>query len=71
MPSKYHGLRRTIIAVNRRLRELAMIAKGVMSTDHPVMAHIIPMRRCNLSCAYCNEYDSTSQPAIYRDDGSA
>jgi MoaA/NifB/PqqE/SkfB family radical SAM enzyme len=48
--------------VNRRLRELAMIAKGLMSTDHPVMAHIIPMRRCNLSCAYCNEYDSTSKP---------
>ncbi len=39
-----------------------MIAKGVVSTDHPVMAHIIPMRRCNLSCAYCNEYDSTSKP---------
>jgi MoaA/NifB/PqqE/SkfB family radical SAM enzyme len=62
MLSKYRGLRKTIIAANRRLRELAMIAKGVVSTDHPVMAHIIPMRRCNLSCAYCNEYDSTSKP---------
>ncbi|MGA2962238.1 MAG: radical SAM protein, partial [Candidatus Korobacteraceae bacterium] len=62
MPFRNRGLRRTIIAVNRRLRELAMIAKGLMSTDHPVMAHIIPMRRCNLSCAYCNEYDSTSKP---------
>jgi MoaA/NifB/PqqE/SkfB family radical SAM enzyme len=51
-----------MIAANRRLRELAMIAKGLVSTDHPVMAHIIPMRRCNLSCAYCNEYDSTSKP---------
>jgi hypothetical protein len=51
MSSKYRGLRKTIIAANRRLRELAMIAKGVVSTDHPVMAHIIPMRRCNLSCA--------------------
>ncbi len=39
-----------------------MVAKGLVSTDHPVMAHIIPMRRCNLSCAYCNEYDSTSKP---------
>jgi hypothetical protein len=39
-----------------------MIAKGLTSTGHPVMAHIIPMRRCNLACAYCNEYDSTSQP---------
>jgi len=26
------------------------------------MAHIIPMRRCNLACAYCNEYDTTSKP---------
>jgi MoaA/NifB/PqqE/SkfB family radical SAM enzyme len=51
-----------MIAVKRRLRELAMIAKGLVSTDHPVMAHIIPIRRCNLSCAYCNEYDSTSRP---------
>ena len=39
-----------------------MIAKGVLSTDHPVMAHIIPIRRCNLSCTYCNEYDTFSKP---------
>jgi MoaA/NifB/PqqE/SkfB family radical SAM enzyme len=39
-----------------------MIAKGVLSTDHPVLAHVIPMRRCNLSCAYCNEYDNHSKP---------
>jgi len=26
------------------------------------MAHIIPTRRCNLSCTYCNEYDDYSQP---------
>ena len=39
-----------------------MIAKGLLSTEHPVMAHIIPMRRCNLSCTYCNEYDNFSKP---------
>jgi MoaA/NifB/PqqE/SkfB family radical SAM enzyme len=48
--------------VTRRTRELAMIAKGIVSTDHPVMAHIVPIRRCNLSCAYCNEYDDYSKP---------
>jgi MoaA/NifB/PqqE/SkfB family radical SAM enzyme len=48
--------------MHRRLREWAMIAKGVVSTGHPVLAHIIPIRRCNLSCAYCNEYDAVSQP---------
>jgi MoaA/NifB/PqqE/SkfB family radical SAM enzyme len=39
-----------------------MIAKGLASTDHPILAHIIPMRRCNLSCTYCNEYDDFSKP---------
>jgi MoaA/NifB/PqqE/SkfB family radical SAM enzyme len=39
-----------------------MIVQGVVSTDHPIMAHLIPIRRCNLSCAYCNEYDDHSQP---------
>ena len=39
-----------------------MIAKGLASTDHPVLAHIIPMRRCNLACTYCNEYDDFSKP---------
>jgi MoaA/NifB/PqqE/SkfB family radical SAM enzyme len=26
------------------------------------MAHVVPIRRCNLSCAYCNEYDNFSEP---------
>ena len=39
-----------------------MIAYGAMSTRHPIMAHIIPIRRCNLSCTYCNEYDDFSPP---------
>ncbi len=42
-------------------REFAFLAKGLLSTDHPVLAHVIPMRRCNLSCAYCNEYDDYSK----------
>jgi MoaA/NifB/PqqE/SkfB family radical SAM enzyme len=49
-------------ATHRTLRELGMIAKGLISTDHPIQVHIIPMRRCNLSCAYCNEYDDFSDP---------
>jgi MoaA/NifB/PqqE/SkfB family radical SAM enzyme len=39
-----------------------MVAKGVRSTDHPVLAHIVPTRRCNLSCTYCNEFDDFSKP---------
>jgi len=26
------------------------------------MAHVIPIRRCNLACTYCNEYDDFSKP---------
>src|SRR5579884_1648278 len=55
-------LRRDWHALGRRLRELKLIAKGALSTKHPVMAHIIPIRRCNLSCTYCNEYDNYSKP---------
>jgi MoaA/NifB/PqqE/SkfB family radical SAM enzyme len=44
------------------LREFHFILKGLVSKDHPVLAHVIPMRRCNLSCAYCNEYDDYSKP---------
>jgi MoaA/NifB/PqqE/SkfB family radical SAM enzyme len=47
---------------NRRLREAKLLMRGAFDTDHPVMAHIIPIRRCNLSCAYCNEYDDYSKP---------
>jgi MoaA/NifB/PqqE/SkfB family radical SAM enzyme len=39
-----------------------MIAKGLLSTGHPILAHVIPMRRCNLACAYCNEFDDHSKP---------
>jgi len=55
-------LRRTWKAIHRRVREFWMIGKGLAHTDHPVLAHVIPMRRCNLSCTYCNEYDDFSKP---------
>jgi MoaA/NifB/PqqE/SkfB family radical SAM enzyme len=54
--------RRRSRALSRHVRELRLLAKGAVSTDHPIMAHIIPIRRCNLSCAYCNEYDDFSKP---------
>src|SRR6188474_2207094 len=54
--------RKRLLFVHRRLREWKMIAKGLLSTRHPVLAHIIPTRRCNLSCTYCNEFDDFSNP---------
>ncbi|HXT64818.1 MAG TPA: radical SAM protein [Pyrinomonadaceae bacterium] len=45
-----------------KVREAAFISKALLSPNHVVLAHIIPMRRCNLACGYCNEYDQTSKP---------
>ncbi|HEY0004321.1 MAG TPA: radical SAM protein [Pyrinomonadaceae bacterium] len=45
-----------------KLREARFITRALLSTNHPVLAHIIPMRRCNLACGYCNEYDKVSEP---------
>ena len=56
------GIRRTFLAAHRRLREWRMVAKALLSTRHPVLAHLIPIRRCNLSCTYCNEFDKVSAP---------
>jgi MoaA/NifB/PqqE/SkfB family radical SAM enzyme len=39
-----------------------MMVKALASTEHPLLAHIIPVRRCNLSCTYCNEFDDFSKP---------
>jgi MoaA/NifB/PqqE/SkfB family radical SAM enzyme len=45
-----------------RFRQAQLFAKAMTSPRHPILAHLIPTRRCNLSCAYCNEYDDHSQP---------
>jgi MoaA/NifB/PqqE/SkfB family radical SAM enzyme len=55
-------LRRKLRFLRTRARELRMIGKALVSTKHPILVHIIPMRRCNLDCGYCNEYDQVSKP---------
>jgi MoaA/NifB/PqqE/SkfB family radical SAM enzyme len=55
---------RRITAAARKVRELAIVGHSLASTSHPVMAQIVPMRRCNLACAYCNEYDDFSKPVV-------
>jgi MoaA/NifB/PqqE/SkfB family radical SAM enzyme len=55
-------IRRKLLAAHRALREGRMIVKGLLSTRHPLLAHIIPIRRCNLACTYCNEFDDISNP---------
>ncbi len=60
MPSS--TLRRKLKAASRSIRGVRKIARALVSTDHPLLAHIIPIRRCNLACEYCNEYDDFSKP---------
>jgi MoaA/NifB/PqqE/SkfB family radical SAM enzyme len=55
-------IRRRFLAAHRKLREWRMVAKGLASTRHPLLVHLIPIRRCNLSCTYCNEFDDHSDP---------
>src|ERR1700724_1195850 len=62
MPSVGTTVRRRLTAFHRHLRGVRMIAGAFASTDHPLLAHIIPTRRCNLACEYCNEYDDFSKP---------
>jgi MoaA/NifB/PqqE/SkfB family radical SAM enzyme len=62
MPERKQNRDRRRRTLSRRLREAKLLTKGALDTDHPIMAHIIPIRRCNLSCTYCNEYDDFSKP---------
>lgn len=54
--------KRRLKAMHRNVRGLEMVVRGLASTDHPLLAHIIPIRRCNLACEYCNEFDDVSKP---------
>src|SRR6202050_3892884 len=62
LPPRYLALRRKLRFLRTRVRELRMIAWGLVSTNHPLLVHIIPIRRCNLACTYCNEFDDFSKP---------
>jgi MoaA/NifB/PqqE/SkfB family radical SAM enzyme len=55
-------IRRKLHAVSFQLRQARVVAKAMKSRHHPIVAHIIPIRRCNLACAYCSEFDDRSQP---------
>ena len=44
-----------------------MLVRALRFRYQPVAAHLIPIRRCNLSCTYCNEYDDRSAPVPIAD----
>jgi MoaA/NifB/PqqE/SkfB family radical SAM enzyme len=47
---------------DRKVRETRLFVKAMQSATHPILAQVVPIRRCNLDCSYCNEYDKTSSP---------
>jgi len=46
----------------RTRRAARHFVAGLLDIDHPLLVHVIPMRRCNIDCGYCNEYDKVSSP---------
>ncbi|HEV7500703.1 MAG TPA: radical SAM protein, partial [Vicinamibacteria bacterium] len=55
-------MRRTWKRARRAVRVAVKAGRAFLDTHHPILVHLVPMRRCNLACAYCNEYDDVSQP---------
>jgi MoaA/NifB/PqqE/SkfB family radical SAM enzyme len=47
---------------SRKARSVREFVRGLARTDHPLLVHIVPIRRCNIDCGYCNEYDKVSKP---------
>lgn len=44
------------------LRTLRRAAKAMAVKETPMLTQLVVIRRCNLSCGYCNEYDDFSDP---------
>ena len=51
-----------LTTAGRKARSLREFARGLTHTSHPLLVQIIPIRRCNIDCGYCNEYDKVSPP---------
>lgn len=44
------------------LSTLRRAAQALVQPERPLLAQLVVIRRCNLSCGYCNEYDDHSAP---------
>src|SRR6059036_2379198 len=51
-----------LTTANRKARSAREFVRGLVHTAHPLLVQIIPIRRCNIDCGYCNEYDKVSAP---------
>jgi MoaA/NifB/PqqE/SkfB family radical SAM enzyme len=48
--------------LSRKTRSVREFVRGLVHTAHPLLVQIVPIRRCNIDCGYCNEYDKVSPP---------
>src|SRR5947199_121886 len=51
-----------LTTANSKARSARELVRGLVHTAHPLLVQIIPIRRCNIDCGYCNEYDKVSPP---------
>ena len=58
----WRAIRKGITQSKRDLHVAQVMVRGMLSIHRPLLVHLVPMRRCNLACGYCNEYDNFSQP---------
>jgi MoaA/NifB/PqqE/SkfB family radical SAM enzyme len=49
-------------AVGRAWRQAWLLLRALARPHRPLLVQIVCIRRCNLSCGYCNEYDDVSPP---------
>src|SRR6266496_4279220 len=51
-----------LTTASRKARSVREFVRGLVHQAHPLLVQIIPIRRCNIDCGYCNEYDKVSAP---------
>src|SRR5256712_3633831 len=51
-----------LTTAHRKAGSIREFVRGLVHPAHPLLVQIIPIRRCNIDCGYCNEYDKVSAP---------
>ncbi len=51
-----------LTTAGRKARSVREFVRGLADMHHPLLVQMVPIRRCNIDCGYCNEYDKVSAP---------
>src|SRR5437773_10700940 len=51
-----------LTTASRKARSVREFVRGLVHQAHPLLVQIIPIRRWNIDCGDCNEYDKVSAP---------